>query len=115
MEYNVTGFNNFCRVFELPAEFSNGYCFGGGIPTLFKMVDWFNPIPELPQWGISEEKYNQLIASGDLVDSGDHKKTVNSEDVEKQISDFISQKIYIKKDRDYIVICKFGLTFMIKK
>lgn len=115
MEYTVTGFNNFCRVFELPIKFSNEYCFGGGIPTNFNMVDWFNPVPDLPQWGISEEKYNQLIASGEIVDSGDHKRLVRAEDVEKQISDFVSKKVYIKKDREYIVICNFGLTFMVKK
>ena len=42
---NVTNRNNFCRVFELPDEYSGEFCFGGGIPIVFKMVDWFNPIP----------------------------------------------------------------------
>jgi len=41
----VTQLNNFCRVFELPQTFSEAYCFSGGIPTVFIMVDWFNPIP----------------------------------------------------------------------
>ena len=49
----ITGKNNFCRVFELPNEYPKGFCFGGGHQVLFLIVDWFNPVNpmDMPAFG----------------------------------------------------------------
>lgn len=31
----------FYHVFRLPPAFPSEYCFGGGVPVNFQMVDWF--------------------------------------------------------------------------
>jgi hypothetical protein len=59
------------------------------------MVDWFNPVPELPQWAISENKYQELIKSGELVDDGSHLKKVDSDELQKSLTDFLKQKNYV--------------------
>lgn len=115
MIYQVNGFNNFCRVFQLPAKYPEGYCFGGGLPTTFVMVDWFNPVPELPQLGISEKKYQELIQSGELVDDGSHTKEVNSDELQKSLTDFLKQKNYVKEEAKYLVITNFGMSFTFSK
>ena len=115
MNYQVNGFNNFCRVFQLPAEYPKGYCFGGGLPTTFVMVDWFNPVSELPQWAISEKKYCELIKSGELVDDGSHSKEVNSDELQISLVDFLKRKNYIKDGNTYLVICNFGMSFTFSK
>lgn len=115
MNYQVNGFNNFCRVFQLPAEYPKGYCFGGGLPTTFVMVDWFNPVPELPQWAISENKYQELIKSGELVDDGNHSKEVDSDELQKSLTDFLKQKNYVKQENTYLVITNFGMSFTFSK
>ena len=44
MNYKVDSWNNFCRVFMLPEEYPEDFCFNGGHPVNFQMVDWFNPV-----------------------------------------------------------------------
>jgi len=105
MNKKVTGFNNFCRVFELPEKFSSEYCFGGGITTTFKMVDWFNPLP-LPQWAISEDQYKKLIESGDMEESPDHSAEY-TESTEADLIAFIQKKKYCINGRKYLVIFNF--------
>ena len=115
MNYQVNGFNNFCRVFQLPAEYPKGYCFGGGLPTTFVMVDWFNPVPGLPQWAISEKKYHELIESGELVDDGSHSKEIQAYELQKELTDFLKQKNYTKDGNTYLVITNFGMSFTFSK
>lgn len=95
MKYKINDYNNFCRVFQLPQIFPDGYCFNGGITCEFKMVDWFNPV--------NDEEDVKLIAAGKLD------KIINS------LSEFIRRKTYYESDFNYIVICDFGLTFKIQK
>ena len=115
MNYQVNGFNNFCRVFQLPTKYPEGYCFGGGLPTTFVMVDWFNPVTGLPQWGISENNYYKLIKIGELVDDGSHTKEVDSNELQKSLTDFLVQKKYIKEESKYLVITDFGMSFIFSK
>ncbi len=112
MRYQVTGFNNFVRVFEIPETLPKEYCFHGGISTSFKMVDWFNPVPNVPQWSIPEKKYNILVASGEIKKSEDHEKIIDSDELQRELIAFISPKNYIKTGRSYLCICDFGLAFM---
>jgi hypothetical protein len=115
MNYKVNGFNNFCRVFQLPQSYPKGYCFGDGLPTTFVMVDWFNPVIDLPQWAISEKQYQELISKGELVDNGDHSKEINSDELQKTLTEFLRPKNYVKEENIYLVICNFGMSFTFSK
>jgi hypothetical protein len=115
MNYQVNGFNNFCRVFQMPTEYPKGYCFGGGLPTTFVMVDWFNPVPELPQWAIPEKQYHELIKKGELVDDGSHSKEINSDELQKSLTAFLKRKNYVKATETYLVITNFGMSFTFSK
>jgi hypothetical protein len=114
MNYKVTGFNNFCRVFSLPDAYPKGYCFGGGLPTNFTMVDWFNPVVNLPQWAISEERYKELVLSGE-IDTKGHEVEINSDELQKELIDFLLKKKYMQKGKKYLVICDFGMSFTFTK
>ena len=46
MKTQVTERNNFMRIFRIPNQFPSDFCFGGGHPVNFQIVDWFNPIPQ---------------------------------------------------------------------
>ena len=73
--------NNFGRVFELPSHYPEGFCFSGAKPVQFAMVDWFNPWPNgIETW---EECRNLLL-------------------------EFLTEKIYVKPGRKYILITDFG-------
>ena len=61
MRYKVDGWNNFCRVFELPAEYPEDFCFGGGHPVSIQMVDWFNPVPDVSMAGCSKEVWEEEV------------------------------------------------------
>ncbi len=115
MKYQVNGFNNFCRVFQLPQSYPQGYCFGGGLPTTFVMVDWFHAVGGLPQWAISEEQYHQLIANGELVDNGDHSQEVDSVELQTTLTKFLRDKVYVTEGETYLVICDFGFAFTFSK
>ena len=60
MKVIVDPWNNFCRVFEMPLEFSNDYCFNGGHPTNFQMVDWFYPT-EVDQAAVNKEIWENKV------------------------------------------------------
>ena len=78
---------NFCRVFELPDTYPEGYCFGGGKPVTMLMVDWFNPWPDYP----------------DL-------KTWD--DVTKLLLPFLQKKVYVKPGKRYVLITDFGTSLV---
>ena len=77
---------NFCRVFELPNNFPEGFLFGGGKPVTFKMIDWFNPIPEE-----GPDKW---------------------EDIVPMLKEFLKKKRYIVPGKKYIVITDFDEAFI---
>jgi len=79
--------NNFCRIFELPEEYPKGYCFGGGHAVVFKMVDWFYPIPQ-------EDIDNNVVKPW--------------EEYVVLLKDFLKDKNYVQSGRQYILITSFG-------
>ncbi len=83
--------DNFCRVFQLPDKFPTNYCFGGGIPVGFLMVDWFNPWPE--DWDNQPNDWSE---------------------VKPGLIEFLQQKNYVKSGREYILITEFGESLMFK-
>ena len=107
-EYIVDGWNNFCRVFELPEKYPEGFCFGGGKAVNFQMVDWFNPVSELHQPAISKIAWVAKYGKIDTV-------KVTLESLSKELIPFLVDKLYVKKDKEYLVICNFGLTIIFKK
>ncbi len=90
----ITRLNNFCRVFEIPEIFPNGFLFGGGKEVAFKMVDWFNPIP------------------GDDIRNDEVK---HWPEYVPMLRDFLSVKKYLKEDRSYLLLTDFGESFVFRK
>ena len=87
----ITESNNFCRVFELPLDYPKGFCFGGGKPVTFQMVDWFQPIP--------------------IEDISENNVKVWSEYI-PLLKDFLKDKNYVKPGRQYLLITDFGESFI---
>ena len=107
--YKVDSWNNFCRVFKCPKIYSSDFCYTGGIPTTFMMVDWFNPVSHkyLFTPGISKEDWIKRYK----VTREDLQVDVNADVLEEQLIQFIENKNYIKPYNKYIIICDFGFTF----
>ena len=90
----ITETNNFCRVFELPTEYPEGFCFGGGRYVDFKMVDWFQPIPRENVWEDNIKDWAEYVLL---------------------LKDFLKDKRYVKPDRKYLLITDFGESFIFSK
>ena len=93
-EAMISQSNNFCRVFELPDEYPGGFCFGGGRPVMFAMVDWFGPIPD------------EDIVSGNIKPWSDYIP---------MLKEFLKDKIYVKPGKQYLLITDFGETMLFNK
>ena len=107
MKYKVDLWNNFCRVFEIPVDYTKGFCFGGGLPAYFQMVDWFNPCPEIGQAGVSKEVWEKEV--------GPIKTTeIDLEELEKELIPFLKQKKYINPNREYLILYSFGASSVFK-
>lgn len=107
MKYTIDGWNNFCRVFELPKTYSSNFCFGDGIATNFQMQDWFNPVSDLPQPAVSKKFWEENVGPID-------QKEVDYDNLVKSLTEFLAQKSYVKSGYEYLVICNFGMAFTFK-
>ena len=105
MKYEVDSWNNFCRVFEVPETYPEGYCFGGGKDVTFKMVDWFYPVEDVGQAGVSKEVWKEKVGPIETTE-------VELDDLIAKINPFLKEKMYLKPDRQYLVICDFGATWL---
>lgn len=76
--------DNLLRVFKLPKHISSEFCFNGGHPTNFQMIDWFRP--------------SNTPAEPLDMDS---------------IREFIRQKMYYSPECNYLVLCRTGETFLV--
>lgn len=103
-EYTVDGWNNFCRVFELPKEFPNDFCFGGGIPVRMKMVDWFQPCI-LPTPAVSKEIWIKEIGEIET-------QTVTEDTLKEKLLPWLKSKIYVRRHFKYLVIFDFGCSII---
>jgi hypothetical protein len=101
MEYQVDGWNNFCRVFLLPESYPSEFCFAGGHPVTFQMVDWFNPIPGVGQAAVSKEVWRQKVGEIEV-------KTVTDKWLHDKLVPWLSEKKYVLPGREYLVLCNFG-------
>ncbi|MFA7710130.1 MAG: hypothetical protein WCY30_03385 [Candidatus Neomarinimicrobiota bacterium] len=106
MNLKVDGWNNFCRVFQLPDGYPRGYCFGGGISVNFIMVDWFYPVPSVSMSSISKEDWRKKV--GEIVP-----EMIEYDTLYDSLCYNIRQKVYYRSEKKYLVICDFGASFII--
>ncbi len=104
----VTNLSNFCRIFELPDTFPTDYCFGGGHPCTFTLVDWFNPVPG---------EVTPLTEDGfDKISWNDGRCNLDTEGLEflrSKLKAALLEKKYIKPGKRYVVITEYGDSFMV--
>lgn len=91
--------DNFCRVFELPLQLSEDFCFGRSIAHEFHMVDWFYPVDTL---------FDEVKTSGEL------RAYVNLTRLEDKLRDHIENKSYYDPQKSYLVLTDFEFAFVIK-
>lgn len=87
--YTYSAEDNFCRVFRLPASYPSDFCFNGGHPVPFLMVDWFNPINPIN------------VAS--VV-----RKTISHSTLVEILVPYLRAKPYFNERFQYLVLCDFG-------
>jgi len=110
MKYIADPWNNFCRIFELPEkQYSLGYCFNGGHPVTFTMVDWFYPTT-VPQAACSKEVWEKEV--GPLKDQ---EVEIDHEELQSTLLPFLQEKQYVKPGRQYLFMSDFGMTFLFRK
>ena len=83
--------NNFCRVFELPEQYPRDFCFSGGIPVVFRMADWFQPVPQ------------EELQKGELK---------NYEPYLPMLREFLKGKVYVNPGRSYLILMDFGEAYI---
>ena len=102
--FQVHSWNNFCRVFRLPDNYPKGFCFGGGLPTTFTMVDWFYPVPDMSIASISMAEWDEKFGSHEI-------KEISLIELMKSLVPFLREKNYFDANNTYLVICAFGAAF----
>lgn len=101
MTYLVDGWNNFCRVFEIPKSYPGGFLFGGGKPVSFQMIDWFQPVGGVIQPAITKERGRKEVGEIET-------KNVSIDELQGSIIPWLQEKKYVKHGRTYLVLCDFG-------
>lgn len=101
----VDGWNNFCRVFELPEEYPKGYCFQGGRDVVFKMVDWFNPVNGIEMAACSKDIWVEKVGMVNLT-------PVDGDELSAKLTVFLKGKKYYNSSKKYLVMCDFGFSFV---
>ena len=107
MKYQVDGWNNFCRVFRLPKEFPEEYCFGGGHLVWFQMIDWFNPVPDIGQPAVTKEVWRIKVGEIEV-------REIDGDDLQASLIPWLRMKTYTTPGT-YLVLCDFGLAFTFTK
>lgn len=90
----ITYATNFLRVFKLPDEYPEGYCFGNvEYPVVFKIVDWFNAVS--------------------TVDTVVEQSKAEHEEWVETIRNFIKGKKYFNPNFTYMVMTDYGDVFIV--
>lgn len=110
MKCTVNPWNNFCRVFELPKEYPTGFCFNGGYPGEMLMVDWFNPVGEVPQAAVTKEVWQEKVG-----DPAEQDLEVDIDELGEKLLPFMKAKQYIQPGRTYLIIFDFGGSLIFEK
>lgn len=88
-EFKINQMNNFMRIFRLPTDFPSDYCFSGGHPVEFQLVDWFNPIEPDTLKKVDLSKHREMIR------------------------EFVRGKVYFDPSVKYLAIADYGDAFLI--
>lgn len=110
MSLVLTRENNFVRVLAMRKEFPKGFCHGGGLPVVTRMVDWFKPVPE-PLFFDESKDFDGVCLLPNMEE-----RPLPYEDIlqiRKQLTKFIQQKDYYRSNLLYICITRYGDTFTI--
>lgn len=86
--------NNFCRVFEIPEDFPEGFLFEGPALVIFKMVDWFYPIPMDDIHSDNVKPWAEYVP---------------------MLREFLSNKVYLREGFSYLLLTDFNESFVFKK
>ena len=108
MEYKVDNWNNFCRVFEVPLTFPKDYCFDGGHQVTFKMVDWFIPVPNIGQAGVSKKEWLEKVGEIETI-------IITGNELQRLLVPWLREKPYVRPAYTYLVLCDFGATICFEK
>lgn len=100
MKFKVTEAHNLLRVFRLSPEFPEDYCFQGGHPVVFMIVDWFNAFSPEDFW--SNKKVKEFESTEEWY----------LEHVEK-LKAFIKIKKYFNPEFTYMVLTDYGDVFLV--
>lgn len=96
MKLRLTKATDFLRIFRLPTEFPTEYCFGGGHPVEFQLIDWFNvaggPLDLGKEFSRGDPDYERYI---------------------KELSDYMREKKWFDPSYTYMVLTDFGDVFLI--
>ena len=102
MKYQVDGWNNFCRVFELPEDYPEGFCFCGGFPVNFQMVDWFNPVSDIGHPAVSKDVWREEFGEIEV-------KEITLDELRDNLFPWLIKKQYIKQSRLYLIYKCFDI------
>lgn len=97
--WKITDATNFLRLFRLPETFPKGYCFGGGYPTAFQLVDWFNPFDQQDFWKFEIKEFDEA--------DPEYLKHI------EELKDFIKGKKYFNSNYTYMALTDYGDIFLI--
>ncbi len=99
MKWTITDVTNFLRIFQLPDSFPEDFCFAGGRPSTFTLVDWFNAFPQEDFWGDKTKEF----------DSADEKYRLHIE----KLKEYIKGKKYYHPEYTYMVLTDYGDVFLV--
>ena len=105
--YSVDGWNNFCRVFEIPRKYPTGYLFGGGKSVNFLMIDWFNPVPGVSKPAVTKDVWREKVGEIKI-------KEISDNELYETLIPWLKKKKYIKPGADYLILCDFGAALRFK-
>jgi hypothetical protein len=105
MKYEVDMWNNFCRVFELPATFPRDFCFGGGHATNWRMVDWFPPVADVGIAGVDKDTWREEVGEIEITET-------TLEELTETLVPWLQQKQYVRPGCRYLVLTDFGATLL---
>jgi len=93
-ESYVSNDTNFCRIFELPDKYPEGFLFSGAKPVTFLLMDWFYPIPSEDIRGKKVKPWAYYA---------------------ERLKTFIQGKLYARPGKTYLLITNFGKSLIIEK
>lgn len=101
MEWKITYATNFLRVFRLPEELPEDYCFGGNEqPVTLMMVDWFNAVSQMDFQKVETVKIFDVASKEYQL----HVKALKA---------FIKGKSYFNPAHTYMILTDYGDVFMV--